>query len=179
MNKIESIIEQNLSKGGGIDKILSLNILYLKYIKVLEEGGFENEKYFCYEYFNEEIEKLNDYFKIEILENPFRPIVIDELKNEYLIDFPTIDRIEGIRISADGIYHLKKTYGIDSEPSKNIITYNTIIINTINNITNGISKEEDKKSFFKKVSNFLEKVGVEIASNPDNIIKFLQNINAN
>ena len=116
--EMEDLIKMKLSENNKLDKILSLNILYLKYKKVTESenyGSLYLYKYFCYNRcFNDEIKKLNEYFKIEIsVENPFKTIVLDELKKEYLIEFSTYYNNKGdVCISNDGINYLKKYYKI-------------------------------------------------------------------
>lgn len=191
---MKAIIKEKLSENNELDKILSLNILYLKYKKVLETEDYSSLyvlKYFCYDHcFSEELKKINEHFKIEIsVENPFKPIVLDELKNEYLIEFSTYANNKGdVCISNEGINYLKKYYKINDEGLSftNMIVYNTInitninITNTINNITNGLSDDDkdffisilkeysdkkDKKSFIEKLSNFSKKVGEEIFIN--------------
>lgn len=148
---MKDIVKEKLSENNELDKILSLNILYLKYKNVLETEDYRSlyvSKYLCYDRcFNEEVKKLNEHFKIEIsVENPFKPIVLDELKNEYLIEFSTYASNKGhVCISSEGINYLKKYYKINDEGLSftNMIVYNTInvtninIANTINNITNG------------------------------------------
>jgi hypothetical protein len=190
MDKTELKVKEKLNQN--IDEISALNILYLKYIKTLEENendieSFDIQKFFdyeCSECFLSEIENINAYFQIEIVKNPFKSILINKLRSENLIEFSKLDRIQGICISDFGIYSLKKAYKIDQGEAKDIIVYNTIIINTINNITNEITKEEDKKSFAKKVGIFLKGLGektiIELVSKPENIqkvIELIKNIN--
>ena len=191
---MEDIVKKKLSENNELDKILSLNILYLKYKKVLETEDYRSLyvlKYLCYNHcFGEELKKINEHFKIEIsVENPFNPIVLDELKNIRLIEFSTYANNKGdVCISNEGINYLKKYYKINDEGLSftNMIVYNTInitninITNTINNITNRLSDDDkdffisilkeysykkDKNSFIEKLSNFSKRVGEEIFIN--------------
>jgi len=137
---MKDIIKEKLSENNELDKILSLNILYLKHKMVLETEDYSSLyvlKYFCYDHcFSEELKKINEHFKIEIsVENPFKPIVLDELKNEYLIEFSTYANNKGgVCISNEGINYLKKYYKINDEGLSftNMIVYNTINIININ-----------------------------------------------
>lgn len=179
---MEELIKEKLSENIEFDKILSLNILYLKYRMILETKDYDSLyvlKYFCYDIcYDHEIKQINEHYNIDIsVNNPFKSQVLDELNSSNLIDISSFDNNKGdIYISTSGINYLKKYYNIDSDNLfTNMVVFNTInitninITNTINNITNGLSdddreffisilkdfgKNKDSKSFVEKLKEF-------------------------
>lgn len=190
---MEELIKNKLSENIEFDKILSLNILYLKYRMILETKEYDSLyvlKYFCYDRcYDHEIKKINEHYNIDIsVNNPFKSQVLDELNSSNLIDISSLDNNKGdICISTSGINYLKKYYNIDSDNLfRNMVVFNTInitninITNTINNITNGLSdddreffisilkdfgKNKDSKSFVEKLKEFSKKVGEDVLIN--------------
>lgn len=193
IKKMEELIKEKLNENVEFDKILSLNILYLKYKMILETkdyGSLYVLKYFCYDRcYDHEIKQINEHYNIDILvNNPFKSQVLDELNSSNLIDISSFNNNKGdICISTSGINYLKKYYNIDSENLfTNMVVFNTInitninITNTINNITNGLSdddrdffisilkdfgKNKDSKSFVEKLKEFSKKVGEDVLIN--------------
>ena len=190
---MEELIKEKLSENIEFDKILSLNILYLKYRMILETKDYDSLyvlKYFCYDRcYDHEIKQINEHYNIDIsVNNPFKSQVLDELNSSNLIDISSFDNNKGdICISTSGINYLKKYYNIDSDNLfTNMVVFNTInitninITNTINNITNGLSdddreffisilkdfgKNKDSKSFVEKLKEFSKKVGEDVLIN--------------
>ena len=169
------------------------------------------KSYFCIDdCYDEEIKKLEEHYSIEINhENPFTHEVVQLLRSDYLIDISASQNNMGnLKIAIpSGINYLREKYNSKKENDEelnNIIVYNIVkninvhIGDTIINITKGMSKEEksefiellheyskekNKKSFLKKLTEFSGKVGEEIfvevianLLNPNNLSTILGNI---
>lgn len=209
-NKVKELLVNNNTH----KKEIALNLLFLKYKMICNNkeniAEIDYLSYFCInekECYDAEIEKLEKYFSIKInIENPFTHEVVKSLMKDTLIKESTSENNKGdFKITVPcGVEYLRSFYS-ESETDEKLastIVFNIVnninIGDTINNITQGMSfedekyftdllkeysKEKNEKTFLSKLGKFSERVGegvfirvVAKLFDPTNLVSILSNI---